>query len=142
MKLSKLGLFVALLTLPLLGDAQVFNQWPLQASSFSYEIAPATPAAVQAKSSAGVVTSVSCQNILATPVYVKLFNATSVTLGTTAATLSFICPGNTAGAGLVISYAWPLTFGTGIEYAVTGAISNTDNTSITASSVTVTIGYN
>src|SRR5580698_79890 len=132
----------AMSLLPLSGDAQVFNQWPSQASSFVVGVAPATPAATSVKASAGVVTSVTCFNILATPVYVKLFNATSVTLGTTSAVANFMCPGNTAGAGFVVSFPWALTFSTGIEYAVTGGISLTDNTSITASSVTVNIGYN
>ena len=135
-------LFALAFALPLAASAQVYNQWPTQQSSFSYEIAPATPAAVQAKASAGVITSVQCFNILSTPVYVKLFNATSVTLGSTSATLQFMCPGNTAGAGFVISFPLQLYFSTGIEYAVTGGISNTDNTAITANSVIINIGYN
>jgi hypothetical protein len=122
--------------------AQVFNQWPAQASSLVTAIAPATPAVSTPKASAGVVTHISCFNILATPVYVKLFDATSVTLGTTSASYQFMCPGNTAGAGFVLPFPWAITFANAIKYAVTGGISLTDNTAITASSVIVNIGYN
>lgn len=137
-------LLLLALLLPLAASAQVFNQWPSQASSFTTGVAPATPAATSVKSSAGVVTSITCFNILATPVYVKLFNTASgsVTLGTTSAVANFMCPGNTAGAGFVIQFPWALTFSTAITYAVTGAISLTDNTSITATSVAVNIGFN
>jgi hypothetical protein len=135
-----LGLFALL---PLASDAQVYNQWPAQASSFRSAIAAATPAVVTVKSGTGVVTNISCFNILATPVYVKLYDVSgTITLGTTAATYEFMCPGNTAGAGFVTALTWAVTFANSIKYAVTGAISLTDNTSISASSVIVNIGFN
>src|SRR5690348_10579106 len=111
---------LALLTVAVAADAQVYNQWPAQASSFSSAIAPATPAVTTVKSSAGVITHLGCMNILATPVYIKVWDASSVTLGTTAATYQFMCPGNTAGAGFVTGYPWAITFNTAIKYAVTG----------------------
>lgn len=139
---SKILIALSLLAFCAVAQAQVFNQWPSQASSFVSAVAPATPSVSTPKASAGVVTQISCFNILATPVYVKLFDASSVTLGTTAASYQFMCPGNTAGAGFVISFPWALTFVTQIKYAVTGSIATNDNTSITASSVIVNIGYN
>lgn len=142
MKFKILSIVALLALLPLAGDAQVFNQWPSQASSLVSAVAPATPAVSTPKASAGVVTQISCFNILATPVYLKLFDASSVTLGTTAATYQFMCPGNTAGAGFVIAFPWALTFATQIKYAVTGGIAVADNTSITAASVIVNIGFN
>jgi len=143
MKFLKILLALALMAaIPFSSDAQVYNQWPAQQSSFVTAVAPATPAAASVKSSAGVITSITCFNLLATPVYIKLFNTASVTLGTTSATLQFMCPGNTAGAGFVANYHWALSFSTAIEYAVTGGISLTDDSSITASSVIVNIGYN
>lgn len=138
----KILIAISLLALSLSADAQVFNQWPSQASSQSSTVAPATPAVTTVKASAGVVTQISCFNILATPVYLKLFDASSVTLGTTAATYQFMCPGNTAGAGFVIAFPWALNFATQIKYAVTGGIAVADNTSITAASVIVNIGFN
>src|SRR5271154_6382795 len=105
MKILKLSL-LCLLACPLLAQAQVYNQWPSQSSAFVSAVAPATPAVSTPKASAGVVTHISCFNILATPVYVKLFDASSVTLGTTAANYQFMCPGNTAGAGFVVPLPW------------------------------------
>lgn len=142
MKLFKALLALSLVAFCVNAQAQVMNQWPLQASAFVSAVAPATPAVSTPKASAGVVTQISCFNILATPVYVKLFDASSVTLGTTSATYQFMCPGNTAGAGFVISFPWALTFATQIKYAVTGGIAVADNTSITAASVIVNIGFN
>lgn len=143
MKLKNLFLLCALL-LPLAASAQVFNQWPSQASSMNSTLAPATPAKTTVKAGAGVVTSIMCFNILATPVYINVFDLASgsITLGTTTASYKFMCPGNTAGAGFVVPLPWALTFATGINYSVSGAIAFTDNTSITASSVIVNVGFN
>jgi hypothetical protein len=140
----KVILLCALALLPLAGDAQVFNQWPSQASSWLNPslIAPATPAVTTVKASAGVATFISCMNILATPVYLHMYDASSVTLGTTAANYVLPCPGNTAGAGFVIPLPWALTFATQIKIAVTGAMALADNTSITASSVVINVGFN
>jgi hypothetical protein len=130
---------VALLAWGLSGAQSVYNQIPFSTNSKGVLIAPATPAATQVKASAGTLLSITCFNLLATPVYVKFFDATSVTLGTTSASLDLMCPGNTAGTGFVL--ATPFTFATGIEVAVTGGISLTDNTSITASSVVINYTY-
>jgi hypothetical protein len=139
----KILLSLLLLALPLLADAQVYNQWPLQQSSLASAIAPATPAVTTVKSTAGVITHISCFNILATPVYVKLYDVSgTITLGTTAATYEFLCPGNTAGTGFVIAFSYSPAFVNSIKYAVTGGISLTDNTAITALSVIVNVGYN
>lgn len=143
--MKKILLLISLLAIiPLASDAQVFNQWPAQASSFKSSIAPATPAINTVKAAAGVVTSITCFNILATPVYINLFDLASgsITLGTTSANYKFMCPGNTAGSGFVASLPWAVSFATGINYSVSGAIGLTDNTAITASSVIVNIGFN
>lgn len=136
-------LLLCLFALPFAGDAQVYNQWPAQQSSLSSAIAPATPAVATVKSSAGIITHLSCFNVLATPVYVKLYDVSgSITLGTTAATYEYMCPGNTGGAGFVASLPLSIAFVNSIKYAVTNAISLTDNTGITANSVIVNVGYN
>jgi len=142
-KLKSLLFLCALALFPFALDAQVYNQWPAQSSAFNSAIAPATPAVATVKASAGVVTSISCFNLLATPVYVKLYDVGgAITLGSTAATYELMCPGNTAGAGFVTALPWAVTFVNSIKYAVTNAISLTDNTGITASSVIVNVGYN
>jgi hypothetical protein len=140
--LFKLLLVAALALAPWASDAQVFNQWPANQATLTSAIAPATPAVATIKASAGVITHIACFNILATPVYVKVWDAASPTLGTTAATYQFMCPGNTAGAGFVASFNGWISFATAIKFAVTGAISTTDNTAITANSVIVNIAFN
>lgn len=144
MKFLKALTALSLLAICASSQAQVFNQWPSQASSMNSTLAPATPAKTTVKAGAGVVTSIMCFNILATPVYINVFDlaAASITLGTTSANYKFMCPGNTAGAGFVIPLPWALTFATGINYSVSLAIAYTDNTAITASSVIVNIGFN
>lgn len=140
----KILIALSLLVICAGAQAQVMNQWPLQASSLKSTIAPATPAVNTVKAAAGVVTSITCFNILATPVYVNVFDLASgsITLGTTSANYKFMCPGNTAGSGFVVPLPWAVTFATGINYSVSGAIAVTDNTSITAASVIVNIGFN
>lgn len=55
----------------------------------------------------------------------KLFNATSVTLGTTSAFFEIDIP---AGGVAQLEFAGGLAFGTGIQWAVTSAKGLTDNT--------------
>lgn len=112
---------------------------------FYTAVAPATPAVTAVKASAtslAYLAHVSCFNTLATPVYIKLFNAApgSVTLGTTAAAMNFMCPGSTAGAGFVQNFAFPLAF-SDLVYAVTGGIALNDDTSISANAVAINITY-
>lgn len=153
MKRIALGLLV-LLAGVVTADAQVYNQinntqtvvgisaaQTANGTGLNSAIAPATPAVATVKSSAGTISQLDCFNLLATPVYVKLYDASSVTLGTTSANYEFMCPGNTAGAGFVVHFGRPVGFATAIKYAVTGGISLTDNTAITANSVIVNIAY-
>jgi hypothetical protein len=135
------ALVSVLLTSVSFGQVALYNSIPFYPGTIVTAVAPATPAAAPIKASAGYILSVVCGNILATPVYVKLFNTASVTLGTTSAVMNLMCPGNTAGAGFVYSLPWPATFSTAIDYAVTGGIALNDNTAITATSVTVTFVY-
>jgi hypothetical protein len=99
-------------------------------------LAAATPAAQQVKSSPGQIGKIQVTNSGTNWAYLKVFNATSVTLGTTSATLNYGVP---PGGGFTL--AVPEALSTGIAIAVTGAISLTDNTSITANTVSVNLGY-
>ena len=102
-------------------------------------VAPATPAAVSVKGTAGRWFWFMVGNSGASDVWVKGFNSASVTLGTTSATLNLYVP-----KGTTQTFVWA-DFGnynsTALQYAVTGGISLTDNTSITASTVTVNYAY-
>ena len=106
-------------------------------------VQPATPAATAIKTSAGSLGYLHASNDTAGPVYIKWFNvaAGSVTLGTTTANWQTEIPGNTGGAGYTVAIPQGANFSTAITYAVTGAISLTDNTSITASKVNLAVGY-
>jgi hypothetical protein len=138
--MRKLGLLLALLALPLFSAAQPPTSLT---NSFSSLIAPATPAVTTVKGAVGVVTHISCHNIMATPVYVKFFdNPGSITLGTTSANYQFMCPGATTGVVTTFQFTWIMVFNNSIKYAVTGALPLNDNTAITAASVIVNVGYN
>lgn len=106
-------------------------------------VAPAIPAATAVKTSAGSLAFIQATNISSATVWIKFFNTASgsVTLGTTSAVMNFGIPGNTAGAGMVVPIPTPFSFATAITYAVTGGVSLTDNTSITASTISLNFGY-
>lgn len=97
----------------------------------------------QVKGSAGQVYSIIAINLTATIRYLKIFNNTSagVTMGTTPADWQIPIPANTSGAGVAINFDKGISHGTGITIAITGAVGLTDNTSISANDVCVTIGY-
>ena len=93
---------------------------------------PATPALQTIKATAGRVMSLNVSNTAATPRYIKIFNTTTVTLGTTAAIYEFMVP-----AGGVRDVDWPIgVAATGaIAVAITGGKGLTDNTAITLNDV-------
>ena len=96
------------------------------------------------KASAGTVYWISAQSIDATPVYLKLFNAASITPGTTAADLQFLIPtqGTANGAGLVVNFGdHGIEFGTGICALVSTDIALDGNTAVSANEVVVTLGF-
>lgn len=95
------------------------------------------------KASAGQLYMISAQNVNAAARYLKVFDKTSanVTAGTTAADYQFTIPGNTAGAGLVLNIDKGIAHANAITIMITGGAALTDNTSISANDVTLTIGY-
>ena len=116
---------------------------PPAGASFTNAIAPATPASVTLKGAAGNLLSLTAVNTSATTVYIKFFDtAAAVTLGTTSATFQIPVPGNTGGAGVTVNRTLPRAFANAIKYAVTGGVSLTDNTAITANTVVVDIDFN
>lgn len=90
------------------------------------------PAATVLKASAGKLTMLAVSNGAANPAFLHLYNAASVTLGTTASSMVFAIPPT---VGAIVSVPLPdggLYFSTGICYAFTGAIASLDNTALTA----------
>jgi len=99
-------------------------------------VAPLTVAATVVKASAGKLYSLSVGNAQTTAVYLKLYNATAVTLGTTSPIQNYLVPGGTAGGTFNISINdVGLYFSTGICFAVTGGQALLDSTALTTAAV-------
>ncbi len=115
-------------------------------ATISSAIAPATPAGVNLKASAGTVYSIQASTIQSTPVYVKLYNASSApTCGSGTPVARFMVPAAATaanGAGTNIQFPVGVAFGTGIGYCVTGALADADTTAITAADTLVNIEWN
>jgi hypothetical protein len=102
-------------------------------------VASTTPAATQIKASAGRLTMLDLFNGSSAAAFFHLYNATAVTLGTTAAVMSF---GVAAGAARsIVLPDGGLFFSTGIAGAWTNLASNTDNTALTAAGQTTNYSY-
>jgi hypothetical protein len=95
---------------------------------------PATPIGQSIKGSAGRLLSLYFRNSNAASRWLKVFNATSVTMGTTAATLDIEIPPTSTGIAYPIPIAG-LAFGTGIFLAVTAGKGLTNNAAITLDDV-------
>jgi hypothetical protein len=96
-------------------------------------VAPLTVAATVIKATAGKLYSLSVGNAQATAVYLKVYNAASVTLGTTSAIQNYLVPAN--GTFNVDINDTGLYFSTGICIAVTGGQPLLDSTALTTSAV-------
>jgi hypothetical protein len=94
---------------------------------------PATPAVQTIKGSAGRLLGLIATNTGAATRFLKVFNATAPTLGTSAAILDIAIPVNQC---LEVHLEGGIAFATAITCAVTGARGVTDNTAITAGDVT------
>lgn len=110
-------------------------------------IAPATPAGVNLKASAGGVFRVFATTVQSTPVYIKFYNASSApTCGSGTPVGRFMVPAAATaanGAGTNIDIGdMGAAFGTGIGYCVTGALADNDTTAITANNTLVNIVWN
>jgi len=109
------------------------------ASSTSIQ-SPATPVGASIKASAGRVVGIVLQNSASAIRSMKFFNATSVTMGTTAAAFEIDIP---AGGTVALTPDGGIGFATGIMWAVTAAKGLTDNTTagLAASDVSGVVLY-
>jgi hypothetical protein len=96
-------------------------------------VAPLTVAATVVKATAGKLYTLSVGNAQATAVYLKVYNAASVTLGTTSAIQNYLVPAN--GTFNVSINDVGLYFSTGICIAVTGGQPLLDSTALTTAAV-------
>lgn len=98
--------------------------------------------ATSLKASAGQVYSIQCFNVNAAVRYLKLYNkASAPTVGTDTPVKTLAIPGNTAGAGFVISWPQGLAFDTGIAFALTTEATDAGTTGVAANEITVNIDY-
>lgn len=95
---------------------------------------PATPIAQVIKAGAGRVCHISVSNSNASPRWLKVFNATTATMGTTSALYEVMIPANNVPREISIPLA--VGHGTGITIAVTGGAGPTNNTAITGGEIT------
>lgn len=99
--------------------------------SIGTQLTPTTPAILVVKSTAGRLHNLSVGNPNVGAVYLKIFNATTATLGTTSANLNYFIPAG--GTATIPINDIGIYFSSGIVMAVAGGASLTDNTSITTS---------
>ena len=106
-------------------------------------ISAATTNATSVKASGGNLFFVSVSNINAAARYLKLYNKTSApNVGTDVPILTFLIPGNTAGAGSNLGIPpQGLRFNTGIAFALTTGVSDTDAVAVAANEIIVNLGY-
>lgn len=105
-------------------------------------VSAASNNATSLKASAGQVYSIQVFNTNASPRYLKFYDkASSPSPGSDTVVKSILIPGNTSGAGVVISWPSGVVFGTGIAYALVTGAGNTDNTGVGASEIILSIDY-
>lgn len=95
-------------------------------------LSPATPAGQTIKGSAGRLLGIAVSNTNAAIRYLKIFNATAVTPGTTAAVTEIAIPPSQT---ITVNFEGGIAFGTGIMIMVTAAQGLTNNGAITGNEV-------
>lgn len=98
--------------------------------------AAASTNATSIKASAGQIYAWALFNNTTTARYVKIYNkASSPTVGTDTPAFTIIVPGATGGSGTNIEFSMGIPLGTGIAYAITEGIADSDTTSCAADDV-------
>lgn len=120
------------------------NPQPQTSGGLSAEslISAATTNATSVKASGGQVYSIYAHNTNASPRYLKLYNkASAPTVGTDTPFLRLPIPGNANGAGFVLNTDMGVAMGTGIAFAITAGVADSDTTAIAANEVVVNLFY-
>lgn len=105
-------------------------------------VSAATTNATSVKASAGTLGHVSASNVNAAPRYLKFYNkASAPTVGTDVPVLTYIIPGNTAGAGTNIPLPpQGINFSTGIAFAITTGAADSDTGAVAANEIIINYG--
>ena len=105
-------------------------------------ISAASTNATSVKASAGQVYGIQAYNLNASPRYLKLYNkASAPTVGSETPVATYLIPGNTAGAGFVITTPNGMAYSTGIAFALTTGIADADTGAVAANEIVVNINY-
>jgi hypothetical protein len=114
-------------------------------ASPSSAIAPATPAGVNLKASAGTVYDIHIGNIGSAAAWVKVYDSASApTCGSGTPVGRHIIPANSAaanGSGNDIVFPLGKAFASGIGYCVTALLPDADTTALTANTVAVNFDW-
>lgn len=125
------------------GTTNAVQDIPATAGGLSkfHLVGAASDNATNVKASAGQVYSITAFNLNASPRYLKFHNTAGTPTAGTAITDTFLIPGNTAGAGLVLNVDKGIAFSTGIGITIVTGIADNNTTAISASEVVVNIYY-
>lgn len=104
-------------------------------------VGAATDNATNIKASAGQVYSITAFNLSASPRYLKFHNTAGTPTAGSGVTDTFLIPGNTSGAGLVLNIDKGIAFGTGIGITIVTGIADSNTTAIGASEVVINVYY-
>lgn len=108
--------------------------------SISRVISAANNNTTVAKNAAGSLHAIIATNVNAAVRYLKLYNRTTVpTVETDVPVMTIPIPGNTAGAGIVIPFPHGVNFSTGIAYALTTGVADTDTGAVAANEIVVQV---
>ncbi len=123
--------------------AWLVNDQPATSGGLSkfHLVGAATDNATNVKASAGQVYSITAFNVAATPRYLKFHNTAGTPTAGSGVTDTFLIPGNTAGAGVVLNIDKGIAFSTGIGISIVTGIADANTTAIGASEVVVNVYY-
>ena len=104
-------------------------------------VSAATTNATNLKASAGQVYAITAFNINAAARYLKFHNTAGTPTAGSGVTDTYMIPGNTAGAGLVLNIDKGIVFATGIGITIVTGITDADATAVAASEIVVNVYY-
>ena len=105
-------------------------------------ISAASTNATSVKGSAGQVYDLQAFNVNSAARSLKLYDkASAPTVGTDTPAKVIMIPGNTAGAGVVKEWVQGLEFSSGIAYAVTTGIADSDTGAVAADEIAINLDY-
>lgn len=107
----------------------------------SFLLSAASTNGTVVKASPGAIGFIYAVNLNAAVRYLKLYNSTSVTVGTTTQLAALPIPASTTGAGFMIPIPGGLNFSTGICIGLTTGSATGDTAAVAAGEIFIMLGY-